>query len=77
MYALCFGEDFECLFAQIEILVAPDHGDSLSQLILHLHGDIVIILRIESPDDLEELGHQEEHVGEIFRFRGRLGKGLS
>jgi hypothetical protein len=57
--------------------VAPDHRDSLSQLILHLHGDIVIILRIESPDDLKELGHQEEHVGEIFCFWGRLGKGLS
>ena len=75
MYALSLGEYFEGLFAEIKILVAPDHGDGLGQLILHLHGDIVIILRIEAPDDLEELGHQEEHVGEIFRLRGRLGKG--
>ena len=55
--------------------MAPDYGYGLGQLILHLHGGIVIILRIEAPDDLEELGHQEEHVGEIFRFWGRLRKG--
>ena len=55
--------------------MAPDYGYGLGQLILHLHGGIVIILRIEAPDDLEELGHQEEHVSEIFRFGGRLGIG--